>query len=247
MVRWISLGLYFLYIIGVSIKSQRSYAKTVEAILAGRISRRKVYWGQITGMGLPAVLLLLQAAFGVFPFGELGLGLPAFGADTWLIVATSVCYAAYLIYLIYSLFSAYRKAAAGKYPQNLPDRVRALCPATKREKRLWAATAVWTGVTEELLFRGLMLGALGAMLPDVSIWIVLLSSSLLFGAGHLYQGMRQAVGPALLGLLYGVFFIAFGSVLPVITVHALQDLRVLWVVPDSQETAPSPPSDPIPQ
>jgi membrane protease YdiL (CAAX protease family) len=54
-------------------------------------------------------------------------------------------------------------------------------------------------------------------------WAVLVTSALLRGAYHLYQGFGQAAGNAAMGLVFGYWFQRTGRVLPLIVAHALLD------------------------
>jgi len=49
--------------------------------------------------------------------------------------------------------------------------------------------------------------------------VVILSSSIIFGLAHLYQGRSGFVSTMLLGILFGISRTALGSLLPVIVWH----------------------------
>lgn len=245
MARWIFIGLFLAYYIVMAVSSYLSYDKLVAAVLAGRVPRARVYLGQVAGLALPSAALLALAAFGIFSFEELGLSWLKISSNIGLVIPATVIYAAYLVYLLFSLVSMRRNAVQGNFKQIVSDRMRALYPATSKEKRVWFAVAICVGITEELLFRGLLIGAVRGLLPALPVVVILSIATLLFAAGHLYQGLRQAVWPALLGLLYGVFFIAFGSILPVILTHSLQDIKVLWALPVAPEPSAGDISPPV--
>lgn len=230
MARWIFIGLFLAYYIVMAASSYLSYDKIVAAVLAGRMSRVRVYLGQVIGMAVPSAALLALAAFGVFSFQELGLSRLAIDSNAGLVIPAAILYAAYLVYLVFSFVSMRRNAAQGRFTQGIPDRMRALYPATKKEKRVWVAVAICVGITEELLFRGLLIGAVRGLLPAFPVAAILGIATLLFAAGHLYQGLRRAAAPAFIGLLLGVCFLAFGSLLPVILVHILQDVCAVFVL-----------------
>jgi membrane protease YdiL (CAAX protease family) len=66
------------------------------------------------------------------------------------------------------------------------------------------------------------MAALGrAGLPS---WSVIVISSLLFGAAHLYQGRSGLAGTMLLGLLFAMARVALGSLIPVMAWHTAVDL-----------------------
>jgi membrane protease YdiL (CAAX protease family) len=55
-------------------------------------------------------------------------------------------------------------------------------------------------------------------------WAVLVSSALLRGTYHLYQGFGQALGNVAMGLLFGYWFQRTGRVLPLVIAHAVLDV-----------------------
>lgn len=91
----------------------------------------------------------------------------------------------------------------------------------------WVTLAVLVlptvAATEELLFRGVLIGAasVGTELPPA---LLVLGSGVLFGAAHSAQGVRGIVAATVLGLLLGGAFHLTGSLLLVILVHYALDL-----------------------
>jgi len=111
--------------------------------------------------------------------------------------------------------------------------VAALLPRTGAERRTFALLALTAGVCEEVLYRGFGLAALRWAAPGTGHAGLIAASAAAFGLAHLYQG---PVGVALTGLV-GAYFawlaIATGSLLPVILLHALLDLRILGLPLDA--------------
>ena len=114
----------------------------------------------------------------------------------------------------------------GRLSDKLRARLRALAerilPQSKPELLLFVALAVTAGICEEFLYRGFAMAAFTqACLP---MWSVVVLSSLLFGAAHLYQGRAGLFGTTLLGLLFGATRIVFGSLVPVVAWHISVDI-----------------------
>jgi len=55
-------------------------------------------------------------------------------------------------------------------------------------------------------------------------WAVLVTSALLRGAYHLYQGFGQAAGNVVMGLVFGYWFQRTGRVMPLVVAHTLLDV-----------------------
>jgi len=110
--------------------------------------------------------------------------------------------------------------------------MRAMLPVTGQERRGWILVSVTAGITEEILYRGYLFFAIALLFPSVPVWAILFFSSVMFAIGHIYQG-KHAIKPALAGIFYGVFYIVFDSIIPVIFAHLLQDAVVLWLMKDN--------------
>jgi membrane protease YdiL (CAAX protease family) len=98
------------------------------------------------------------------------------------------------------------------------------------------AIAAAAGIGEELLFRGLIQGAITSAAGPA---IGLLTASLLFGLAHAITG-TYAVLAAAVGAYLGLLGLLTGGVWVPIVVHALYDLVALTVSTRSHRTDPQP-------
>ncbi|MCY9376680.1 CPBP family glutamic-type intramembrane protease [Bacillus sp. T17B1] len=58
------------------------------------------------------------------------------------------------------------------------------------------------------------------LFPQVSIWVIILLASLLFGVAHTYQGLWQGViRTSLVGALFSALYIIIDSIIPLIFLH----------------------------
>ena len=107
--------------------------------------------------------------------------------------------------------------------------VQALLPRNRAELPYGAALAVNAGVVEELLFRlampALIFGVTGSAVAAV------VGSLLVFALLHVYQGVAGIVGALVIGTLLMAVYLATGSILVAVVVHALFDLRSLVLIP----------------
>jgi membrane protease YdiL (CAAX protease family) len=114
-----------------------------------------------------------------------------------------------------ALVRTFDRAGVG-YDETLRD---ALTPQTTRG---WAflflvALPVVAGF-EELLFRGVLVGALATGF-GVSPWLLAVGASLLFGAAHTAQGTVGVAVTSLLGLALAAVFLATDSLLAAVVAH----------------------------
>jgi uncharacterized protein len=98
--------------------------------------------------------------------------------------------------------------------QALAERI---LPQSAMELIPFFALAVTAGLCEEFLYRGFAMAVLSR--TGMPMGAVVVSSSVLFGMAHLYQGRAGFVSTTLLGLVLGVSRAMLGSLVPMIVWH----------------------------
>lgn len=101
------------------------------------------------------------------------------------------------------------------------EHVEALLPHTPGELKLFSGLAITAGICEELLFRGFMIWYLQHWMGLIQAALL---SSLLFGIGHAYQGVRGIVQTGLAGAFMAAVYLLSGSIYLCMLIHALMDL-----------------------
>ena len=107
--------------------------------------------------------------------------------------------------------------------------IAALIPRNRPELGWGAALSVNAGIVEELLFR-LALPALLVIVTGEPVSAFLIAV-VAFGALHAYQGWVGIIATSVVGLLFTLLYVASGSIVLAMIVHALVDLRTLVVIP----------------
>jgi|GEM_PF-298839 len=107
--------------------------------------------------------------------------------------------------------------------------IAALLPRNRPELAWGAALSVNAGIVEEALFRlalpALLVVATGEPLSAFAL------AALVFGLLHLYQGALGVVATTMLGLGFSALYVVSGSIVLVMVLHALLDLRTLVLIP----------------
>jgi membrane protease YdiL (CAAX protease family) len=97
----------------------------------------------------------------------------------------------------------------------------ALAPRSVWEAVLWIALSIVAGLVEEVVFRGYLLQQFASLRGR--LWVGVLVSSLLFGAGHGYEG----IGSMIVIVAYGAMFCALAiqrkSLRAAMVAHAWHD------------------------
>jgi membrane protease YdiL (CAAX protease family) len=97
-----------------------------------------------------------------------------------------------------------------------------LLPQGVIESLAWIPLAISAGFCEELAFRGYLQKQFQAITGSAA-WAVLLQS-ILFGAGHLYEGVGPVARIMLFGVLFGLFAAWRKTLLPGMIAHAWTDI-----------------------
>jgi len=95
-----------------------------------------------------------------------------------------------------------------------------LMPHTVAERWRFHAVSITAGVCEETLFRGFLLWYFAMW---VGVWPAAVLSSIVFGLGHVYLGVKQIPNTAIVGLLMAAIAILSGSLWPAMLLHAAID------------------------
>jgi len=85
-------------------------------------------------------------------------------------------------------------------------------------------SAARAGITEEVI----VIGYLFARLRDLGWgrWTIILSTALLRGTYHLYQGFGAFVGNIAMGVLFGWLYTRYGRLLPLVIAHFILDAAI---------------------
>src|SRR5579864_9086175 len=105
--------------------------------------------------------------------------------------------------------------------RQMKEAVGPMIPGTGLELGLFLCLTVVAGLFEEIVFRGYLMKQLGAL--SGNIYVGVLASGILFGGAHGYQGVRQMVLIAALGVLFGLLAVWRKSLRPGMIAHAWTD------------------------
>jgi len=182
----------------------------------GRRERLALYASTIGFQWLAVALVAWRAwARGLTP-DELGLVVHG----RWRILITAIVGAATLGTLQW--FNLRRmgrsREKARKFLEELAQRI---LPQSRVELLPYLGLAATAGLCEEFLYRGFAMAAL--IRAGLPVWGVVLSSSILFGLAHLYQGRGGIVSTLVIGTVFGTARILYDGLVPVMLWHFAVD------------------------
>jgi uncharacterized protein len=174
----------------------------------------------VWALTLVAVVLLCRHGFTLSQFGE---NLGQYPRN----IATSLAVVVVVAVLVAINKLQKRKITPEQYAEQL-ENIRKLIPSTSTERLVAIPLAFTAGFCEEFLYRGYLLNLAATAVK--SLWLGLLISSILFGFAHLYQGRKGVIGTTVIGLIFGLIFLASRALLPGQLLHTAMDLNNLLAV-----------------
>lgn len=200
-------------------------------------SRMQQYVEEMVEAWIPTIMILLLVGFTDLTLENIGLGIPTINTETLGKAITYIGFAISLFYfsiLVFTIivFQFSSKRIKNNLGKQKTQELRKLSysnrfPVTKVEKKLWNLVSLTAGITEEIIYRGFLIFAISYLFPNLSIWLVLLIASFIFGLGHKYQGMINGVlRTTAIGFLFSIIYIGLESIIPLILLHFLQDYTV---------------------
>lgn len=202
--------------------------------------RKKIrYYGKIVTVlwmfALVAVLTIGPKTAVMAPFGARELGWLGVGTRGRAVVLGMIAgvVGALFIPAVIAVWNKKLQEKSSKAARKLAF----LLPSTGEERQWWWVVSLTAGICEEIVYRGFLVHYWHVMPFHVSMTWALVVSSVIFGIGHLYQGIAGSVQTAMMGFLLGALFLITGDLLVPMMVHAVMDLRALLLLPEGFETA----------
>jgi membrane protease YdiL (CAAX protease family) len=162
--------------------------------------------------------------------------MPSSGAVRGFVVGLIVAIVAVQVFLLLQIRK--KPEARAKLMQALAT-LYFILPVTREDRRWFFLVSLTAGICEEVVYRGFLIHYLMGAPASLSVTFAVLVASLIFGLGHIYQGVRGAIGTAVLGCVFAVLFVITGNLAISILLHAIIDARILLMLPEGLDLAPT--------
>ena len=129
-------------------------------------------------------------------------------------------------YLLWYVAWAVMQSTAGSSPARA-DTSMISGPASRWQFLLLIAMSFANGAAEEISMRAYLITRLEELLGTRPALIL---SMLAFASYHTYQGVTGALSAALIGTIYGLYFLRFRRLWPLILAHCIQDIISIAMV-----------------
>ncbi len=199
-----------------SIKSSNQHRKELWQLL-------KDSWFFIGTPALMAVIILDGLGYLVHPLFSMNIATEFMHLDSNL-----VTYVWLIIFIEFSIFGimSFMRGRKNKKQFVFGD-VGALIPRNNKERWIGAMMAASAGINEELFFRlALPLAVLGVVDNQI---VAIAVSSLCFGLGHVYQGVKNVALVTFVSLFFFALYALAGNLLIIMLLHFFIDFNHLVI------------------
>lgn len=215
--------LVFSAIIGYMLIVQIFNARLIRPLIETK-GRTWVYEQTVkSAWGLSLLIVALIFLFQVPP-SEVGLRLaPEPGNEgAWQVFYLSCILVTFTLvfYLLVKTSARLRNTLRPYYELDLE---KLLLPRTKSEEQAWSAVSVTAGVTEEFIFRGVLLYTITLYIEAPNLTLAVIGGAL-FGMAHAYQGIKGVLTTGVVGFGLALLYLGMGVLWPVMVIHVLLDL-----------------------
>jgi membrane protease YdiL (CAAX protease family) len=139
----------------------------------------------------------------------------------WIMWGLSLAVLAYFVWQIISM--AMSRKARDEFRKQIAKAgsVDVVLPHTQKEHNAFQWLSLTAGITEEIIFRGFLIGALSIWLP---LWGAAIAATALFVLAHAYQGLPGMMRILPISAVLAAVFVISGSLWPVILLHIIGDM-----------------------
>jgi hypothetical protein len=213
------------------------FQKLKRWVAAGRTNARMIAyrWTMFIQWGLTAVFLAWWLALDR-DFGQARMGIGPAGWE-WLAIGVGLVG---VVLVVIQAVTVMRDPAKQAEVRDKVGALEVIVPRTPAEGNAFGFLSFTAGVCEEILYRGLLLGALSAV---IGIWPAVAVSSVIFGLGHAYQGGTGILKTGLVGLAMALLTVFSGTIWIAALLHMVIDAtsgRMMSAALTSPEPAPEP-------
>lgn len=136
---------------------------------------------------------------------------------SWGLVAPAV---AYMVYSVFQVILSRKARDEVREQIRTSGDVDIILPHSVAEHRRFQWASLTAGITEEIIFRGFLIGVLALAFP---IWVAAIAATIVFILAHAYQGLKGMLRILPVSVALASIFVIGGSLWPVIVLHAIVD------------------------
>jgi membrane protease YdiL (CAAX protease family) len=230
------LALLIIFKIVLSVLGALEEKKLKGVVITEKI-RCKSYCQMLAILWGATFAVFIMSFIGNIGFADIGFRPINFNKNIWFTVIVLVLGGLVLVFslyrIIFSLTSAkYREKIKKAFVDD--DGASVVVPRTKKEKRLFSLVSLTAGICEEIIYRGFVVFLFHVIFPDIPIALIIIIPSVLFGIGHLYQGLQGVISTGIIGALFMCLFLVTDSLILVMFLHFILDFSSTFLLSEDQ-------------
>jgi membrane protease YdiL (CAAX protease family) len=243
----ILVAVYLLYAALSGVYARRRFGRT----LLDKAGRLTLYKGVILEGFVAALVIGALAVLSGYRLGaDLGIGPPSGHFQAGTMFSIVICILGAVVFCMFVLQTitlarggearekAWRKLTDGRDGDVILKDTTAnmLIPRSRDERKRFLFVALSAGICEEFIMRSVLFAVIQTLAPELNIFLLPVLSGVIFGVCHIYQGIGGTLKAAAAGIALGYLYIASGSILPCMLLHATVDYANCFLFPE-RETA----------
>ena len=233
------LILFLAYVLVAAILGYRNSKKIIGKEYT-KNEKIKNYRIDLIASWIPVFVLIPIFLFFKISLHDIGFRLINFNYNIWFSVITLIisvgAFAHFVIQMIAYLVSEKHREKI-KIELLKPENellYNIMLPHNIKEKKYWFCISLTAGICEEIIFRGLFLFILQGLFPNLSIVFIIIIAIILFGLGHLYQGIGGVIKTALVGAIFTCLYLVTNSLFLVIFLHFIIDFSSAFLIKEEK-------------
>ncbi|MEM8668377.1 MAG: CPBP family intramembrane glutamic endopeptidase [Planctomycetota bacterium] len=214
--------LFVLYLaIAAPLHSVVDFRKLTERVAANDPSaRRAFYRSWIAWSWIPVFGLLAFCWYMNRPMSELGMGFSV-GTGFWISLALMLLLCGLMAGEVTMLRQNPEKMQAMRSGL---EPILPMFPRDRQESLEFSLMGISAGICEEIIYRGYLMFYVSNIMSFAEPFLSILLSSVVFGLGHAYQGLRGILKTGVIGAIFAGLYWLSGSIWVPILLHIAIDI-----------------------
>ena len=187
------------------------------------------YYQSISLLWGTTLAIFIMCYIGNIRLEDIGFRWISFNYNIWFTVVTLILSGLAFCFFMYQLIGSLISKKFREQITGSQGAIRIL-PRTKKEKGLFSFVSLSAGICEEIIYRGFVVFLLLTIFPEIPIYLIVLLPSILFGTGHIYQGLSGVISTGVVGAMFMCLFLVTGSLILPMLLHFIVDFSSTFIL-----------------
>jgi membrane protease YdiL (CAAX protease family) len=217
--------------IAVELKEKKNHKKDV---IVTEKMQCKYYAQQVTFLWSGVLAVFIMSLIGNINFYDIGFRPISFSYNIWFTIIILALSGLLLAYSLHNLILSLTSAKFQEEMKKHKDGAGGILPRSKKERLWFSLSSFSAGICEEILYRGFMVFLLQSVFPGIPLYLIILIPAVLFGIGHVNQGLSGVIATGILGTIFMCLFLVSGSLILPMLLHFLFDFSSTFLLSEKR-------------